>query len=128
MKMRQMYLLVSALLIGVCSVQIANAAALLLPSPNLSQAPASNDPIVGTYDSTRYGTTFDFQPDGTIVGADGLGDGSWQATDPAHHVYTVKIRPSKMGSPERSESWTLVLEKAGLTQNNGQSIIFGRLK
>ena len=121
MKNSLRHLLGIALLVGVCFPHRASAT-------EIQQAAVSNDPIVGTYDNTRYGTTFNFLPDGTIIGADGLGDGTWHATDSAHHTYMVKIRPSMLNSPDRYESWTLVLEKGGLTQNKGQTIVFSRMK
>jgi hypothetical protein len=122
MKMSPTYLLLFAL------VMIVHTHAAELQPHRMSQAAMTADPIVGTYDCTRYGTTFEFHPDGTLIGADGLGDGTWQATDSAHHIYIVKIRPSKMDSPDRYESWTLALDNAGLTQNAGQSIVCSRMK
>jgi hypothetical protein len=93
-----------------------------------SQTAMSSDPIVGNYDNVRYGTTFKFEPDGTIVGADGVGDGTWHAMDPGHHTYMVKIRPSTLNSPDRYESWTLTLEKGDLTQDKGHTTVFSRAK
>ena len=117
--------LLAGLFLCACFLRQANAAKRQPLSPAFLQAAPAADPIVGTYDSVRYGTTFKFLPDGTILGTDGLGDGTWQATDSAHHKYTVKIRPSKMDSPERSETWNVVLEKEGLIDGN-QSTIFSR--
>ena len=111
-------LLLIALAVSTVGSQTAGGAeAQPVVAANVSQAAVANDPIVGSYDCVRYGTTFSFQPDGTVTGADGLGDGTWQAANPAQHIYIVKIRPSKMDSPERYESWTVTLESAGLTQD-----------
>jgi hypothetical protein len=128
MKKTLVHFLAVALLVGAGFLQPINATEIHPTSLCLLQAAMSSDPIVGTYDSTRYGTTFNFQEDGTILGADGLGDGTWHTVDSAHHTYMVKIRPSILNSPDRYESWTLVLEKGGLTQNGGQTIVFGRMK
>lgn len=125
MKKASIYLLLIALSAG-AGVQRGTAARLPPLAPGLQAAPA-NDPIVGSYDNVRYGTRFSFQADGTIAGADGVGDGTWQASNPAKHIYTVKIRPAKMGSPDRFETWTLVLEKVGLTEDKGQTIVFSRV-
>jgi hypothetical protein len=126
MKKTFRYLLLVAMSVGI-GVQRGDAARLPLPAP-ASQAAPANDPIVGTYENVRYGTTFNFQADGTITGADGVGDGSWQVSNAAKHIYIVKIRPAKMGSPDRYEPWTLMLEDVGLTQDKGQTVVFRHVK